>query len=261
MTGIKAWLNEDSTAMTNNGGNDTIAAVTAMGYDAYYVALEALKAAGSTDPAAVKAALPGVTYTGVSGSIAFDDSGDAIRDTAYIKAADTANNAWALETVQTAPAADTILPIDLPGGGHPPPGGRTIMTGGSLKEGRAGAGLLTASSERFRKEREEPLWNNCFLWNTCVSILLCGISLGGQYALIAIGYTMVYGILRLINFAHGDMFMVAGLIMVYISAPACLSGGWHIARLIDPDPDGGCWASSSSERPTSRCAPPPGCRS
>ena len=47
--GIKAWLNEDSTAMTNNGGNDTIAAVTAMGYDAYYVALEALKAAGSTD--------------------------------------------------------------------------------------------------------------------------------------------------------------------------------------------------------------------
>ena len=49
--------------MTNNGGNDTIAAVTAMGYDAYYVALEALKAAGSTDKAAVKAALPDVTYT------------------------------------------------------------------------------------------------------------------------------------------------------------------------------------------------------
>ena len=100
--GIKAWLNEDSTAMTNNGGNDTIAAVTAMGYDAYYVALEALKAAGSTDPAAVKAALPGVTYTGVTGVIAFDDIGDAIRDTAYIKVADTANSAWALETMQKA---------------------------------------------------------------------------------------------------------------------------------------------------------------
>ena len=100
--GIKAWLNEDATAMTNNGGNDTIAAVTAMGYDAYYVALEALKAAGSTDPAAVKAALPGVTYTGVTGDIAFDDIGDAIRDTAYIKVADTANNAWALETMQKA---------------------------------------------------------------------------------------------------------------------------------------------------------------
>ena len=100
--GIKAWLNEDSTAMTNNGGNDTIAAVTAMGYDAYYVALEALKAAGSTDAGAVKAALPGVTYTGVTGVIAFDDIGDAIRDTAYIKVADTANSAWALETMQKA---------------------------------------------------------------------------------------------------------------------------------------------------------------
>ena len=99
--GIKAWLNEDATAMTNNGGNDTIAAVTAMGYDVYYVALEALKAAGSTDPAAVKAALPSVTYTGVSGEIAFDDQGDAIRDTAYIKTADNANAAWTLETVQT----------------------------------------------------------------------------------------------------------------------------------------------------------------
>lgn len=48
--------------------------------------------------------------------------------------------------------------------------------------------------------------------------LLAGISVGGQYALIAIGYTMVYGILRLINFAHGDVFMVAGLIMVYASS-------------------------------------------
>ena len=47
--------------------------------------------------------------------------------------------------------------------------------------------------------------------------VLSGISAGGQYALIAVGYKMVYGILRLINFAHGDIFMVAGLIMVYLS--------------------------------------------
>lgn len=45
--------------------------------------------------------------------------------------------------------------------------------------------------------------------------LLAGISVGGQYALIAIGYTMVYGILRLINFAHGDIFTVAALVLVY----------------------------------------------
>ena len=47
--------------------------------------------------------------------------------------------------------------------------------------------------------------------------ILAGISIGGQYALIAIGYTMVYGILRLINFAHGDVFMVSGLFMVFLS--------------------------------------------
>ena len=99
--GFKAWLSEDSTAMTNNGGNDTIAAVTAMGYDAYYVALEALKAAGSADSGDVMMALPDVSYDGVSGHIEFDDLGDAIRDTAYIKVADPANNVWRLETVQT----------------------------------------------------------------------------------------------------------------------------------------------------------------
>ena len=48
--------------------------------------------------------------------------------------------------------------------------------------------------------------------------LINGVSVGGQYALIAIGYTLVYGILRLINFAHGDVFMVAGLLMVYSTA-------------------------------------------
>ena len=51
-----------------------------------------------------------------------------------------------------------------------------------------------------------------------ISTLLSGISAGGQYALIAIGYTLVYGILRLINFAHGDVFMVAGLVVFYMVA-------------------------------------------
>lgn len=55
-------------------------------------------------------------------------------------------------------------------------------------------------------------------FNQNLPYFLAGLSVGGQYALIAIGYTMVYGILRLINFAHGDIFMVAGLIMVYLSA-------------------------------------------
>jgi len=45
--------------------------------------------------------------------------------------------------------------------------------------------------------------------------LINGLSLGSLYALIAIGYTMVYGILRLINFAHGDLLMVAAYTAIY----------------------------------------------
>ena len=56
------------------------------------------------------------------------------------------------------------------------------------------------------------------MFDKILPYLLSGISVGGQYALIAIGYTMVYGILRLINFAHGDIFTAAGFFMVYIAA-------------------------------------------
>ena len=40
--------------------------------------------------------------------------------------------------------------------------------------------------------------------------LIIGLRLGSVYALVALGYTMVYGIIRLINFAHGDFIMVGG---------------------------------------------------
>src|SRR4051812_28169342 len=52
-----------------------------------------------------------------------------------------------------------------------------------------------------------------------VQQLINGLSLGAIYALIAVGYTMVYGVLQLINFAHGDVFMV-GAVMVLIIARA-----------------------------------------
>ena len=72
-----------------------------MGYDAYFVALEALKAAGSTDPKAVNEALWNVTYEGVTGMIAFDETGDAIRDSAYIKTANNETGEWDFVAVQT----------------------------------------------------------------------------------------------------------------------------------------------------------------
>ena len=61
--------------------------------------------------------------------------------------------------------------------------------------------------------------------STLAQHFLTGISLGGAYALIAIGYTMVYGILRLINFAHGDLFMMSGYFMICAMA----SFPWFIA--------------------------------
>ncbi len=98
--GFKAWLNEDKEAFTNNGGNDMISAVSAMGFDAYYVALMALKAAGSTDPRKVNEALWNVKYNGVSGAIAFDETGDAARDSAYIKSVNNEKGEWEFVAVQ-----------------------------------------------------------------------------------------------------------------------------------------------------------------
>jgi branched-chain amino acid transport system permease protein len=47
--------------------------------------------------------------------------------------------------------------------------------------------------------------------------LINGLSLGAFYALIALGYTMVYGVLRFINFAHGDVFMIGAFSGYYLS--------------------------------------------
>src|ERR1700689_5045272 len=47
--------------------------------------------------------------------------------------------------------------------------------------------------------------------------LINGLSLGAVYALIALGYTMVYGVLRFINFAHSDVFMVGAFAGYYLS--------------------------------------------
>ena len=99
--GFKAWLNANPEMMTNNGGNDVISAVSVMGYDGYYMALAALEAAGTTDPAAVMAILPSVEIDGVSGHIKFDDTGDAIRTSAFVKTVDNETGAWVFLTEQT----------------------------------------------------------------------------------------------------------------------------------------------------------------
>lgn len=54
-------------------------------------------------------------------------------------------------------------------------------------------------------------------WGQLPQYLVLGVQLGAVYALIALGYTMVYGVLRLINFAHGDIFMVGAYLAYYTS--------------------------------------------
>ena len=87
VTGYKAWLNGNSQNLTNNGGNDVVAAVSALGYDAYMTAVAAIEKAQSTDGFAIRDALAGLSIDAVTGSISFDANGDAIKSTAYIKQA------------------------------------------------------------------------------------------------------------------------------------------------------------------------------
>ena len=50
-----------------------------------------------------------------------------------------------------------------------------------------------------------------------IELILIGLSIGATYALLALGYTMVYGVLRLINFAHGDVYMVGSVTGYFIA--------------------------------------------
>ena len=78
ITGFKEYLKK-------NNQSDIIPAVSALGYDAYLAAYNAIEAAQSTDGEALKEALKGVSYDGVTGSISFNEEGDANKDMAFIK--------------------------------------------------------------------------------------------------------------------------------------------------------------------------------
>ena len=93
------------------------------------------------------------------------------------------------------------------------------------------------------------------------------LTIGAIYALVALGYTMVYGIIELINFAHGDVFMVGAFVSMFVltnvlgqdgrSATIAAAGGDPHRRRRSPIVDAGhraCWASRSSASPTGRCA-------
>ena len=94
MSGFKGWLNDNSDKLANNGGTDTVSAVSALGYDAYMVALKAIEAAGSIDGESIRNAMGGVTYVGVTGDVVFDSEGDVDKNIIFIKGVDTEAGAF-----------------------------------------------------------------------------------------------------------------------------------------------------------------------
>lgn len=107
VSGFKAWLNANSDYYDMNGGNDIVAAVSALGFDAYNVAMAAIRQAAASKGSAltsvdVATAIWGLTIdNAVTGKIQFDKNGDAIKDSAYIKKA--GNGAFEFVKVQTSP--------------------------------------------------------------------------------------------------------------------------------------------------------------
>ena len=83
-------------------------------------------------------------------------------------------------------------------------------------------------------QRYEPFAHH-FLLSQFLQQLLNGLFLGSIYALIALGYTMVYGVLRFINFAHGDVFMLGAFTGLYLNkllAPMMAMVPWPVGMLV-----------------------------
>lgn len=83
------------------------------------------------------------------------------------------------------------------------------------------------SSSRSREKRRDPVAVDVFLQQ-----VVNGLSLGAIYALIALGYTMVYGVVELINFAHGDVYTLGSFFSLAILAALGVSGELHGAALL-----------------------------
>lgn len=95
---FKAWLNDNSEALTLNGGNDAVSPESALGYDAYFTALAAAKAAKSADKADILAILPIIARTGVTGEYSFDEDGGAVRSALWVEKANAKTQKWEFVT-------------------------------------------------------------------------------------------------------------------------------------------------------------------
>ena len=102
VAGFQQYISSKESRLKHNGGNTMVSAASAMGYDAYFTVLEAMKNAKSAEPEAIREALWNTSYAGITGDISFDfEYGDAVRNVAFIKKVNKDFGTWEFITVQS----------------------------------------------------------------------------------------------------------------------------------------------------------------
>ncbi len=101
VTEFKKWLNADEKNLELNGGTDAVAAVSALGYDAYTAVIKALEEAETTEGVALRLAMKELKLNGVTGETVFDKKGDANKNLAYIKSVNPSKGAFEFVMTQT----------------------------------------------------------------------------------------------------------------------------------------------------------------
>ena len=102
VAGFQQYVSSLESRLKHNGGNTMVSAASAMGYDAYFTVLEAMKNAKSAEPEAIREALQNTSYAGITGEISLNSEyGDAIRNIAFVKKVDKDFGTWEFITTQT----------------------------------------------------------------------------------------------------------------------------------------------------------------
>ena len=174
--------------------------MAALGYDSAMILADAMKRANSTDGQKVRDALAATkNFDGVTGNTTINEKRDADKPAVILQ---VKNGKFQIFGNRQSP--------EKCAGAHCPgarPSGRF-----KLRTNRG----VAIGSRRVRSSLTPTIQPNVI--NEFIQQLVNGLALGSIYALIALGYTMVYGVLRFINFAHSDVLML-GAFAAYFLAP------------------------------------------
>ncbi len=279
---VQDWLKTYGDEYKDDKGQPKVPdALATLAYDAANLLIAAIEKAGADDTTKVAEALAAITWEGVSGKITFDAQHNPIKAAAVIGVAgrqeDLRRVCRSVNRYMYEGAVCQAAPFLLHPQVHPRPEvlheclrkhKRILSLRQIIRKRLLGKAFLivVAAAGCLEAGCLFPCWANRSLSSKSSMVL----QLGFVYALIALGYTMVYGIVRLINFAHGDVFMVGAFVSYYAIARLGLE---HLAgQLIPGLPDwlstahrcdhwlscsrwspAPCWPSPSNASPTNPC--------